>query len=128
MKISLTVTELWRVQECLENNNQSGITWKQRGSKLFLCALRRPDLIHIPTKLHEDIPNGYWVMRRTRMLTDVRTDGQLQAIIRRFFFVFFLFLFFFFFQRKKQQQIFLSVSNFCPSKVDGFSEGNKDQR
>ena len=60
MKISLMVTKLWRVQECLEKNNQSGITWKLRnGEQSFLCVIRRLDLIHIPIKLHEDILNGY---------------------------------------------------------------------
>ena len=60
MKISLTVTELWRVQECLEKINQRGETWKLRkGEQLFLCGTHRPDLIHIPIKLHEDILNCY---------------------------------------------------------------------
>ena len=60
MKISLMVIELWRVQECLQKNNQRGITWKLRKEEQsFLCATRRRDLIHILIKLHEDIPNGY---------------------------------------------------------------------
>ena len=54
------VTELWHIQECLEKINQRDITWKLRESEQsFLCATRRPDLIHIPLKLHEDILNGH---------------------------------------------------------------------
>ena len=54
------VTELQRIQECLEKNNKRGITWKvQKGEQLFLYMTSRPDLIHIPIKLHEDIPTGY---------------------------------------------------------------------
>ena len=41
-------------------NKQRGITGKLRkGGQSFLCATHRPDLIHIPIKLHEDILNGY---------------------------------------------------------------------
>ena len=55
MKISLTVTELWCVHECLEEINQRGIAWKLRKrEKSFLCATHQPDLIHIPIKLHEE--------------------------------------------------------------------------
>ena len=40
--------------------NQKGITWKLRKrEQSFLCVTYRPDLIHIPLKLHEDILNGY---------------------------------------------------------------------
>ena len=40
--------------------NQRGITWKiRKGKQSFLCATHRRDLIHIPIKLHEDIPYGY---------------------------------------------------------------------
>ena len=54
MKISKTVTELWGIQECLENINQKGITWKLRKSEQsFLCVRHSPDLIHIPIKLPE---------------------------------------------------------------------------
>ena len=68
MKISQTVTESWRVQECLEKINKRGITWKLRKrEQSFLCATCRPDLIHIPIKLHEDILNSYRVMARIRM-------------------------------------------------------------
>ena len=50
--------------------NQRGKTWKLRkGEQSFLCATC-PNLIHIPTKLHEDILNGYRVKKHTRMLTD----------------------------------------------------------
>ena len=36
-----------------------------RGTKQsFLCETRRPDLKHIPIKLHEDTPNSYSVMAR----------------------------------------------------------------
>lgn len=44
-------------QECLE---KLIITWKLRkGSNEFASRPGRPDLIPIPIKLHEDIPNGY---------------------------------------------------------------------
>ena len=60
MEISITATELWRVQESLGKNNQKDIARKQRkGEQSFLCATRRPDLIHIAIKVGEDIPNGY---------------------------------------------------------------------
>ena len=60
MKISLAVTELWRIQECFEKINQSGMIWKLRkGKQSLLCTTCRPDLIHIPIKLHEDILNCY---------------------------------------------------------------------
>ena len=40
--------------------NQRGISWKiRKGKQSFLCATHPHDLIHIPIKLHEDIPNGY---------------------------------------------------------------------
>ena len=55
MKIPLTVTELWCVQECLEKNNKKGITWKlRRGEQSFLCATHHHDQIHIPIKLADD--------------------------------------------------------------------------
>ena len=42
------------------NINQMGITWKiRKAEQSFLCATHHPDLIHIPIKLHEGIPNGY---------------------------------------------------------------------
>ena len=72
MKISLTVTELWCVQECLKKINERGITWKLRKRKQsFLCMTRRRDQIHILIKLHEDIPNGYGVMLCTRILEKI---------------------------------------------------------
>ena len=44
----------------LEKINQRGIIWKLRKrGQSFLCVTRRPDLLHIVIKLHEDIPNGY---------------------------------------------------------------------
>ena len=44
----------------LEKINQRGKTWQLRkGEQSFLCATHRPDLIHIPIKLHEDILNCY---------------------------------------------------------------------
>ena len=50
-------------------NKSRGKTWKVRkGEQLFLYTTSPPDLIHIPIKLHEDIPNGYWVTANTRML------------------------------------------------------------
>ena len=66
MKISLTLIELRHKQECLEKINQRGITWQLRkGEQLFLCATSHPNLIHIPIKLNEDIPNSYYVMDLT---------------------------------------------------------------
>ena len=41
-------------------NNQRGITWEiRKGDQSFLCVTHHGDLIRIPIKLHEDIPNGY---------------------------------------------------------------------
>ena len=51
------VIELWLAQECLEKNNQRGITWKLRkGEQSFLCVTCHPNPIHIPIKLHEHNP------------------------------------------------------------------------
>ena len=48
-------------QECLEKNNQRGITWKLRKGKQFLYTshFHCSDIILIPVKLHQDIPNSY---------------------------------------------------------------------
>ena len=46
MKISITVTETWHIQECSEKFNQRGILRKRE--QLFLCMTRVPDLIDIP--------------------------------------------------------------------------------
>ena len=55
-------TELWRVQEWKQING-SAISWKLRKrDQSFLCVTRCPDLILIPIKLQEDIPDGYRVM------------------------------------------------------------------
>ena len=55
-------------KKCLENNNQRDITWKiRKGEQSFLCVTYCHNLIHIPMKLHEGIPNGYLVMARKRM-------------------------------------------------------------
>ena len=60
MKTFLMVMVLWRMQECLEKNNQRGLNLKLgKGGQPFLCATRRPDLIHIPIKFHEDIPYDF---------------------------------------------------------------------
>ena len=76
MKVSQTVTELCSVQECLGKNNQRGITQKLgKGEQSFLCMTRPPDLIHIPIQLHEDIPNGYRVMKCTRMFGKNQSMG-----------------------------------------------------
>ena len=57
--------------------NQKDITWKIRmGEQSFLCMTHCPDLIHIPIKLHEDIPNGYWVMAHTRMFGKYSSKGH----------------------------------------------------
>ena len=59
MKISLLVTELWHVQECLGKMNLRGIAWNLRkGGQSFLSATHCLDLIQIPIKLHEDIQNS----------------------------------------------------------------------
>ena len=40
--------------------NQRGITWKLRkGEQSILCETSRPNLIHIPIKLYEDILKCY---------------------------------------------------------------------
>ena len=31
----------------------------KKGEQSFLCATRRLDLIHIPIRLHDNMPNGY---------------------------------------------------------------------
>ena len=56
---------------------QSSITWKlrKREQSFFLCATQRPDLIHIPIKLHKDILNGYCIMERTRMFGKINQMG-----------------------------------------------------
>ena len=56
--------------------NQRGITWKLRkGEQSFLRTTHRCDLIHIPIKLHEDIPNDYLVMSCTRILKKSNQRG-----------------------------------------------------
>lgn len=67
-------------------NNQRGLSWKQRkGEQSFLCAIRRPDLIHTPIKLHEDIPEGYWVMGDTRFFMDGRTAPYKNTSVSFFY-------------------------------------------
>ena len=40
--------------------NRRGITWKiRKGVQSFLCVTHRCDIIHVPIKLHEAIPNVY---------------------------------------------------------------------
>ena len=76
--ISITVTELWRVQEYLEKVNQRGIIWKLRkGDQSFLCVMHHHDLIHIPIKLHEDILNGLqsYGAYKNCLLTDRRHNN-----------------------------------------------------
>ena len=52
--------------------NQRGRTWRiRKGEQSFLSATHRYDLIHIPIKLHEDIPKGYRVIARTRMFAKI---------------------------------------------------------
>ena len=48
--------------KCLEKNNQRSTPWKLRkGEQSFLFAICCPNPIHIPEKLHEDIPvTGLW--------------------------------------------------------------------
>ena len=57
-----------------------GKTWRLKKEQSFLCATCRPGLLHIPVKFHEDIPNGYWVMKCTRMFTDGWTDRAMLYI------------------------------------------------
>ena len=65
-------------------NNHGGITWKVRkGGQPFVCATRR-----IPIKLHDDILNGFRVMKRSRMFTDGRAAPCHNT---SFFFFFFFF-------------------------------------
>ena len=75
MKISLTVIELCCVQDCLEKVNQRGLTRERKG---WDQSTRLPDVIHISIL-------SYLVMERTRMLTDVRTNGHCHAKIRPFY-------------------------------------------
>ena len=72
MKISLTVTDLRSVQECLVKINQRSITRKLRKGEQSLCL----DLINIPLKLHEDMPSGYCIMEHTRKIVYGQMDGQ----------------------------------------------------
>ena len=44
----------------IQKNKQKDITLIESKQKLpLLYATCRPDLIHIPIKMHENIPNGY---------------------------------------------------------------------
>ena len=54
-----TVTELWRIQECIEKRGITKKCGSGEGVKLFLCLRSCPDLIYCHIKLHENIPNGY---------------------------------------------------------------------
>ena len=57
--------------------NQRDITWKiRKGEQSFLCTTHRHNLLHIPIKLHEDIPNGYRVMACTRMFEKNKSKGH----------------------------------------------------
>ena len=48
--------------------NKRGITCKiRKKEQSFSCVSHGHDLVHIPIKLHEDIPYGYRVMACTRM-------------------------------------------------------------
>ena len=81
---TLTVTEIWRIQECYEKRNQREMTWKQRkGEQPFSRVIPCPDLIHISIKLHEDIPNCYWVTAHTRMLGKINQRGITWKIKKR---------------------------------------------
>ena len=60
--------------------NQRGITWKlNKGEQPFLRTTQRLDLIHIPIKFYEDIPNGYRVMVCTRMQITQKTHKNKQS-------------------------------------------------
>ena len=64
----------------LEKNNQRGVTWKiRKEEQSILCATHRTDLIHIPIKFHENIPNGYRVVARTRMFGKKSTGHNLET-------------------------------------------------
>ena len=66
MKISITVTELWHIQEYWKKSKRHNSKIK-KGEQSFLCRACRPDLIHIPVMFHEDILNGKLVMAHIRI-------------------------------------------------------------
>ena len=56
--------------------NQRGITWKLRkGAQSFSYTTCCPNLIHIPIKLHEDIPNLYRVTRKQESREKIKQKG-----------------------------------------------------
>ena len=42
-----------------KNQSKAHNSKSKIGEVFVLCATNRPDLKHVPIKLHEDIPNGY---------------------------------------------------------------------
>ena len=54
-----SVFELWRIQECLQKLSKGHSSESKKGEQSFQSGTRRSDLIHIPIKLHEGIPNRY---------------------------------------------------------------------
>lgn len=81
------VSGLWRVQECNDKKKTKdhNLNNKERGIIIF-GATCRLDLIHVPTKLHEYIPDDFLVMECTEIVKE-RTDDQHRAIIHPFFFI-----------------------------------------
>ena len=67
-----TVTELMYAQHKYtqkqpKRTNKRDLTQKRRkGEQPLLYATHRWDFIHIAMKFHEDIPNSYLVLARTR--------------------------------------------------------------
>ena len=75
MKKYIMVTELWCVHDFVYNN-QRGITQKLRkGKQSFLYVTHCLELIYIPIKFCEDIPNSYRVMRCTRIF-DIKNNQR----------------------------------------------------
>ena len=79
MKLSITVTDLWRVQECFEQLFKGAYLGNLETKQSFLCAKRRPDLIHIPMKMHDDIGTvtELWSVQEC-FWTEAQTDGQTE--------------------------------------------------
>ena len=58
-------------------NNQREVTQKVgKEEQSFLHTTRRLDLIQIAMKFHSDIPYGYRVMMRTRLVCKILIKGQ----------------------------------------------------
>ena len=49
----------WRRSTCLRDQCYDVGCHPWKGKQSFLYATHRPDIIHIPVKYHENIPNSY---------------------------------------------------------------------